>query len=363
MNNKKIIVAAIILGIAVLLLVLVKTLGDRTPSERSLQFFPGITEKSIGAVVLKDATDWVKIQRKGDGWMMVPRAVLHFTAAEKKATGISQVMDADTAAPQKPAGVAAAEYPADSATVASLLDNILKLKKDILVSENPEKQATFEVDTVKGILLEVLDLEGTSRGKVIIGKNASDWSSNYVRSENGTAVYQAQGISRYVFGTDHNRWTDKSIMKFDKAAVTQVALAKKGAPAVILALEGDSVKSWNITQPSRKAADSSKVDELLSGLSNLMASGYEDSSYTDAETGLTDPSLTISVTFNSGAVRTVAFGNVKAGVNKYWIKAQDKPYRYLIDEHEQKRFDKKTDDYQKQELKPIEAVPAKKKTS
>jgi hypothetical protein len=359
MNNKKILVAAVILGIAVLLLVLLKTLGNRAPSERTLQFFPGLTEKAIGAVVLKDASDRVKLQRKGDGWFMIPKKGLEATAAGETATGISKIMDTDSAAAPKVAE-RGDEYPADSATVASLLENVLKLKKDILVSENPDKQATFEVDTVKGILLDVLDLEGKSFGRVIIGKNASDWSSNYVRGENGTAVYQAQGISRYVFGTDKNRWTYKSIMKFDKASVAQVTLAKKGAPAIALALEGDSVKTWNITQPVQKAADSTKVTELLTGLSTLMATEYEDSAYTDSATGLADPSITVSVTFKSGSVKTVAFGNLKAGANKVWVMVPERPYRYLVNENDQKKFDKKPEEFQVQELKPIEAVPAPK---
>jgi hypothetical protein len=361
MNNKKMLVSAAILGIAVLIIVLIKILGNREPSEASLQFFPGITEKSIGAVMLKDGADWVKLQRKGDKWIMVPKQVLETAGSGKKAMGISKVLEADTAMPATPAGVSASEYPADSGTIASLVENVLKLKKDILISENPAKQATFEVDSAKGILLEVFDLEGKSLGKVIIGKNAADYSSNYVRGENSSAVYQVQGISRYVFGSDHKRWTDKSIMKFDKAAIKQVSIAKKGAPAIVLSLEGDSTqKSWNITQPVQKPADSSKVDELLNGLSNLMAAEYEDSAYTDSATGLADPSIIVSIALKSGATRLLKIGNSKTGASKYWVAVPEKPYVLLLNDYDQKKVDKKPEDFQKQELKPIEAVPVKK---
>lgn len=359
MNNKKMIVSAAILGIAVLILVLAKLLANREPPESSLQFFPGITEKSIGAVIIKDATDWVKLQRKGDKWVMVPKQALSASNSGKKAGGLSSVIGADTTAAAMPAGIAASEYPGDSATIASMLENVLKLKKDILVSENPAKQATFEVDSAKGILIEVLDLEGKSLGKVIIGKNAADYSSNYVRGENSSAVYQVQGISRYVFGSDHKRWTDKSIMKFDKAAVKQVSIAKKGAPAIVLSLEGDSTKkSWNITLPVQKPADSSKVDELLNGLSNLMAAEYEDSVYSDSATGLADPSITVSIALKNGATRLLKIGNAKTGASKYWVAVPEKSYVLLLSDYDQKKVDKKPEDFQKQELKPIVAVPA-----
>jgi hypothetical protein len=361
MNHKKMIVSAAILGIAVLILVLAKLLTNREPAESSLQFFPGISEKSIGAVIIKDATDWVKLQRKGDKWVMIPRQVLSALPSGKKAGGLSSVIGADTAPLAIPAGAAASEYPGDSATIASLLENVLKCKKDIIVSENPAKQATFEVDSAKGILVEVLDLEGKSLGKVIIGKNAADYSSNYVRGENSSAVYQVSGISKYAFGSDHKRWADKSIMKFEKAAVKQVSIAKKGAPAIVLSLEGDSTKkSWNITQPIQKPADSSKVDELLSGLSNLMASEYEDSAYTDSATGLSDPSIAVAVTLTGGSVRSIAYGKAKAGASKFWVRVPEKPFVFLVNEYDQKKVDKKPEDFQKQELKPIVAVPAAK---
>ena len=359
MNNKKMIVSAAILGIAVLILVLVKILANREPSESSLQFFPGITEKSIGAMIIKDASDWVKLQRKGDTWVMVPKQVLSAQPAGKKTGGLTSVMGADSGVKTATSDGGTLEYPADSASVAMLLENITKLKKDILVSENPGKRAMFEVDSSKGILVEVLDLEGKSLGKVIVGKNAPDYSSTYVRGENSSAVYQAQSISRYAFGSDHKRWTDKSIMKFDKAAVKQVSIAKKGAQAIVLALEGDSAKaSWNITQPVKKPADSSKVDELLNGLSNLSAAEYEDSAYTDSATGLSDPSIAVSVTLAGGKVNSFVIGNAKSGASKFWVKIPGKPHVLLLNEYDQKKVDKKPEDFQKQDLKPIEAVPA-----
>jgi hypothetical protein len=359
MNNKKMIVSAAILGIAVLIIILAKVVVNREPAESTLQFFPGITEKSIGAVIIKDATDWVKLQRKGDKWVMIPKQVLSAMPSGKKAGGMSSVIGADTTPLAVPAGVAASEYPGDSATIASMLENVLKCKKDILVSENPAKQATFEVDSAKGTLIEVLDLEGKSVGKVIVGKNSPDWSGNYVRGENSSAVYQVQGLSKHVFGSDHKRWTDKSIMKFDKAAVKQVSIAKKGAPAIVLSFEGDSIKkSWNITQPIQKPADSSKVDELLNCFSNLLAAEYEDSAYTDSATGLSDPSIAVSVTLTGGSVRSLAIGNVKAGATNFWVKVPEKPFIFLLNEFDQKKVDKKPEDFQKPELKPIVAVPA-----
>jgi hypothetical protein len=370
MNNKKLMVLAGILAVSVLIIVLVNTLGKGPSSPKALSFFPGLTEKTIGAVLIKDAADQVKLQKKGDAWFMIPKQVLQSSPAAQ-GSGLTKAMGADTAAPKPVEGLSAGEYPADSATTASLVDGLLKLNKDILVSENPSKQATFEVDSIKGIRIEVFDLAGRSLGAVLAGKNGSDWSSNYFRAEGSDAVYQVQNVNRYVFGSDHKRWTDKSVMKFDKATARQITVGKKGAPALLL-VKADSINKldtlnkadttakggWYVLSPVKKPADQGKVDEMLSALSNLMAAEYEDSIYTDSTTGLNDPAIKVTVGFASGTVRTLDIGNLKTGANKYWMRVPEKSFVFLMNDYDQKKFDKKPEDLAKQPLKPIEAVPA-----
>jgi hypothetical protein len=358
MNAKKLIVLAVFLAVTVGVIFLVNICSNRKPSEESLQFFPDVSEKTIGAVLLKDASDNVKLQRKGDVWVMIPKQAIIAAAPlqENKVAGLSRAMGTDTgtaAVVKPPAGLAAAEFPADSGSIAQLVDNVVKLKKNILVSENPAKQATFEVDAAHGSRIEVFDIAGKSLGAVFLGKNGTDYSSNYFRPEKSNSVYLVQESTRGAFSADHKRWTDKSIMKFDKHTVKQIAIAKKSVPTIVIARGDSATKGWRILEPARKPGDtnkldSNKVDELLISISNLQAAEYEDSAYTDSATGLADPSIMVTVNFMSGTVRTLAIGNKKSGQNKFWVRVPEKQYVYLINDYDQKKFDKKPEDFEQQ---------------
>jgi hypothetical protein len=372
MNTKKLVILAVMLAVAVGIILVVNTLSSRKPSEESLQFFPGISEKTIGAVLLKDPSDTVKLQRKGDVWVMIPKQALALLtpSPENKASGLSRAMGTDTGIPappvaKPPTGLAATEFPADSGNVAQLVENTVKLKKSTLVSENPAKQAMFEVDATHGNRMEVFDLSGKSLGAVFLGKTGQDYNSVYTRSERSTAVFLAQNVSRWVFSADHKRWPDKSIMKFDKATVKQIAIAKKGAPAIVIARGDTAHKGWHLLEPPRKPGDTSKVDsnrvdDPLSFLANSRAAEYEDSAYTDSATGLAAPAITVTINFMSGTVRTLAFGNKKHGTSYYWVRVPEKQYMYLVNESDYNKFDKKPQDFPQQTAKP--PAPPKAKT-
>lgn len=362
MNTKKIVSLAVLLALAIAVIVLVKTLGNRQPSEESLKFFPGASDKMVGSVLIKDAQNQVLLKRKGDAWFMVTKDGI--PASMAKNTGLANTMGEQNGSSQKPAaGVTGSEFPADSGIMAQVLQNIVAMKKNTLISENPANQSAFEVDSSRGCNVEAFDINGKSLGNILLGKNGADYNSIYARSVGSNTVYLMLEVSRATFATDNNRWTDKSILKFDKATVKQVSISKKGAPALVIA-KGDSAhKGWQLLAPPRKpkdtaGLDSAKIDELVSSLSGLMAAEYEYSPTTDSTTGLGDPSMTITVGFAGGTTRTIAVGNLKTGQAKYWLKVPERPYVYLINDYDQKKWDKKPEEFEKQPLKPITAVPA-----
>jgi hypothetical protein len=359
MNTKKIVTLAVILAVAVVIIVVVNALSNRGPSEKSLRFFPGVSEKTIGAVILKDALDRVKIQRKGDVWVMVPNAVLSSAAPpapEKKASGLDKAMGTDTgAAPasvKPPAGLFASEFPADSSAAAQLLENIVKIKKDILVSDNPARQEDFEITAARGNRIEVFDIAGKSLGAVILGKSGDSYNSNYFRPESSSEVYRVHEVNRWAFGPDHKRWTDKQVMKFDKETVTQLSIVRKAAAPIVLEKSFDTAApGWRMLKPiplDVKKSDPKAADEILDLLSNLVAAEIEDSAYTDALTGCADPKIMVTVTFKSGTVRSLAVGSMKTGAGKYWVRVPEKQYIYLLGEFEQKKLDKKPEDFKLQ---------------
>jgi hypothetical protein len=341
MNARKILISAILLALAIGLMVMVNVLSNSKPQTESLGFFPGASVKTIGAVILRDASDQTKLQRRGDVWVLLPKTAL---LSATSGIGFSGTL-ATGAAQEKPAaGSSAMEYPVDSGAVNQLLETLIKIRKSTQVSENPAKQVTFDVDSLHGTRIEVIDIAGRSLGAVILGKSSPDYGSNYFRPENSNQVFLVPESNRWSLTADHKHWEDKNILKFDQVQVKQFTIAKKGSPAVVIA-RGDSVtKGWQLIEGKTMPLDSNKITSVLNTLSSFQAAELEDSAYTDSTTGLIDPQLTVTINFKSGSSRTVAIGNKKTGQGNYWLKIPEKQYLFLINDWQYKQLDKKAED-------------------
>jgi hypothetical protein len=337
MKGKKLLYTVAALVVAILLVIASEMLSKKTPAESSLKFFQELTEKTISAVSIKEGHNSIKIQRKGDIWIVIPNAT-----NEK---GSSAFTGTETAGNTK-------SFSADSASVATVLEKIVNMKKGELISENPEKQAIFEVDSAKGILVEVFDISGKSKGAIRIGKNGPDWNSNFVRPVTSNSVYMVSGSIKYSFFTDITRWRDKSIVKFDQSSVKKITLIKKSTPALTIAKE-DTGSAWNIVEPVKNPAKNDQVDQILSTLSNFNASDFQDSTGTDSAMGFSNPELSIMVGFSNDLTKKIVIG-AKNGNGKYPVRTEGKETVFLIDES---NFNNLNKDQAAMKADPVMATP------
>lgn len=326
MKGNKLFYAVVTLVIAILAIVISENLSKKSPSEGDKKFFPNITESSISAITIKDSNDSVKIRRKGDIWVVES----YQTASVSKGLSVG----ADSLSPVANAGT----YQADSASIASVLEKIVKMEKGVLISDNQSKQSLFEVDSSTGILVDVLDATGKSIGSFRVGKNGADWSSNYVRMTGSNSVYMVAGSIRYSFFTDQKRWRDKSIITFDKATARRVTITKKDGSAVALA-KADTGSSWNIVEPSKSPAKADQIDEILNTASRLNAADFDESAGTDSALGFTNPELTLIIGFPNNASKKVIFGS-KGTDGKYRVRAEGKNHIFVVNEYDFNKFNK-----------------------
>ena len=135
---------------------------------------------------------------------------------------------------------------------------------------------------------------GSSQAGLAIGKSAGD------------GVFYAKDLSRPLVFTVEQALLDELKKPagdfrikdlFDARAfnTTRVEIARNGQTTV---LEKDKGKdTWKQTAPAPKAADTAKVEALLTALSNTRASSFVEKT---ADTGLDAPEATIGVTFEDG---------------------------------------------------------------
>ncbi len=363
MSNKKLIYLSTVFVIIVALIIIGNQLGNKKPSEKELKFFPGVTEQAIKTINIREGNNAVTVRRKGDVWVVSKSAATRregesvssdkspvgITDTEKKAGGEDTLKD-------KPP---VAEYPVDSASIASALEKLVSMKKDALISTNPEKQSIFEVDTGKGIIVEVADNSDKQIGTIIIGKTGADWNSNYIRSKGSNSVYMVRGGVRYAFFTELNRWRDKSILKFDKSSVSRITLAKRDSGTITI-VKADTGNPWKIIEPIEHPAKTEEVDGIVDKLASLNAADFQDDPLPDSATSLNNPLLGVTVTFKSGSSRSVIFGK-KNSDNKCYVKTDGKDQVFLVYEYNFNQINKKLDDLKGEPLvKPIDADSTKK---
>lgn len=320
MKGNKLFLAVVILVVAILTIGISENLSKKAPSEAEKKFFPNVSESSISAILIKDSKDSVKIRKKGDIW------VVEAYNNDNVSGGLS--INTDSPVPD----VNTKTYQADSASITTLLEKLVKMEKGELISDNQSKQSIFEVDSANGTLVEVLDATGKTSASFRIGKNGADWSSNYIRMTGSNSVYMVGGSIRYAFFTDQKRWRDKSIMNFDKSTAKRISLVRKDGTALAIA-KADTGNAWDIVEPSTKAAKSEQVDEILNTMSRLKAADFEESASSDSALGFTNPELVVVVGFPNDATRKVTIGS-KSSDGKYRVRAEGKEHTFLINEYE-----------------------------
>ena len=71
----------------------------------------------------------------------------------------------------------------------TFFDKAMKVKKETLVSKNPEKWAKYSVDDSSATHVKLTNASGDAMIHAVFGRSTSDWSHNYVRTEGDEQVY------------------------------------------------------------------------------------------------------------------------------------------------------------------------------
>ena len=178
MKIKNLSLLAIVLIVLVGIIVIANQLQNQKPSEKSLVLFPDFSDAACSEIVVTESNQIAKLARKGTNWVVEGTQAASSVAASP-ASPLTQPAPAG-----QPAGaVKSDDYPADSAIIQTAIEKIKSLKKEDLISQNPQKQSELEVDSAKGVLVELLGDKGKAIGAFYIGKNGANWGQNFIREK------------------------------------------------------------------------------------------------------------------------------------------------------------------------------------
>ena len=301
----------LILGAIFVVLVIVVLLFDNPfgqseyekKVETAMPLFPNFNEEQVVKIEITATGETTTLSKQNDNWVVAS-------------------MD---------------NYPADGEGVAELLSKVTEFKNTQRVSNNPEKQSEFEVDST-GVEAKLMDASDKVLAHLFVGKTTSGFLSSYVRPADSNDVYVAQGYLQSVFNKDTRTWKDRTIFNFNKGIVTQLNII---SPEETVELRLDADGAWQMLKPIAAAAKTTEVDALLTTFSGLDTDDFAEAKDELAEYGLDTPQSAISAVLNDGTTATLHVGKEEEG--KLYVKRDDKDTVFRLFKSNVDRLMKKSD--------------------
>ena len=305
-TKQLLILAAIFVVLAIVILLFENPFGQseyEKKVETATPLFPNFNEEQVMKIEITATDETTTLSKQNDSWVVAS-------------------MD---------------NYPADGEGVTELLSKVTEFKNTQRVSNNPEKQAEFEVDST-GVEAKLIDANGKVLAHLFVGKTTPGFLSSYVRPADSNDVYIAQGYLQSVFDKGTRTWKDRTIFSFNKGIVTQLNVI---SPEETVELRLDAEGTWQMIKPVAAAAKATEVDALLTAFSELDTDDFAEARDALTEYELDAPQSTISAVLNDGTTATLHVGKEEEG--KLYVKRDDKDTVFKLFKSNVDRLIKKSD--------------------
>ncbi len=240
--------------------------------------------------VTDDKGNEISLKKQGDGWVLP---------------------DAD-------------DYPADSERISKLLDNLIAIKTDRLITKTPASQKRLEVAADKFQRKVVLTTD-TGAETVFIGTSAGA-KATHVRLDGQDETFLTDAITAWDAPAQASSWVDPTFVSVKKDDITAVTIENtKGT----LAFTKDSDGNWTLAGlGADEELDSGKINAMLNQASKINLNAPIGKKAAPS-LGLDDPQATVTVTVQpaSGEAQTITlkFG-AKDDNNQYALQSSTSDY-------------------------------------
>jgi len=301
----------------------------------ALATFAGLGLLAVIALTRPD-----KGERTSDRTRPIPRLNLaDIDTIEVTKAGAKSVIKSEGGKYKMTAPVA---YPAEDAIAKAAFEGLGKMDVSDLVTEQKAKQGEFEVDDKGGIHVVAKAKDGKVLADLTVGKSTGP--GTMVRPVGKEEIWQATGISRYLFDKSPADWREKSITTFTAGDAERIeVLAKDGGKAILKksGAKAGTEDKWEVVESSPKIdkLDNAIPNGITSALASWKANDFADNAQL-AAIGLEPPALTVTVGLKSGKNVTTQIGN-KKGEDEYYVKTTDSPQVYVVKKYNLERVMKR----------------------
>lgn len=291
--NKTIILAALLCFLLIVFYLIESPKKDAKKPEHPL-FIAGFDRARAAAVFLKSkARGEISLQKKTEGWTIT---------ANKKT------------------------YAADPGPIDSLLDGVAKIRVEAVVSRNPEKYKTFEVDAESGVNVRIDDAAQKSLAHFVVGKSGPDLFSTYLRLADASQVVLASGMLKMAFDRELKEWRDKTIFSLNQQEITDYQVKGDVQYHMQKAANG----SWEMVAPEKFLPKKEIVEDCLKTIAALKAADFAEGRLQDFQ--LDKPVREVTITLKGGTARTLLIGKDKNAFQRL-VKTADTDTIYVLESY------------------------------
>lgn len=260
-------------------------------------FFENFETEKILQISVSDSADGIFLTKSSSGWRVGEKGKLE-------------------------------QYPADESKVNALLDKVMIMRKDQLISENKANHSSLGVVEGKGIEVTLWDQEKEVTHKFYIGNKSKNWRMSNVRVDGNNEVFLVSGSIRFAFKTKLENWRDKAIFSRDIDSIAQIQILDM----ISLEKVEDFVGSYWVAkyQGDEKRANENNVQRYLSSLGSLTCSDWADNSIPESE-WKEEKAPYIMITFKDGSSETITVGKQDpSGRNRFYMKNSGREDLYFV---------------------------------
>ncbi len=221
------------------------------------------------------------------------------------------------------AGTGERWFRADREMAGQVVDFLDGLNGGTVVSRNPSRRSSFQVDDQGALGVAVL-AGGRKVADFLVGGQGPDLFGGYVRPRGADEVVLVKGNIRPLLEKPVASWRDMDVLPFAAGDARAVDLAL-AADRLILGKDKDG---WVVSSAGGGKADPAAVDDLLARLSGLRAVGVLETP--PGEKDFEQPAMRLEVSLADGGKLSLTAARRRAGQIQHEARRDGEEAVYLL---------------------------------
>lgn len=266
---------------------------SRVDDVTAITFFPELVSDNVQRIEIEQLLNGVVLERTNDGWSVT----LFETPLGTELKKSGQLTGEENSK----------KYKADASKVTAMLDQLVALKSDTVASDNPEKEALYQVGKI-GKNVKGFDSKGKKLFDFSLGKEGPEMFSEYIKKDGDKKIFLLNEQLGAMIPSDMLGWRNKKIWSVSPEFIVGVKVTKEGSAYSLLNNNG----AWSAEGGSGALLDNVKLGKFIDTVKDVEAARFASESDTDVSFEKSPLQLEI-ITSDNSSKKLIVGGADKQG--------------------------------------------------